>query len=84
MADRSTAMAELQDKALAHADASMAHAIRSIDRTLGTGFAQRHPELIAAYMNTVARGVANALDSSRLAALADARNRGSEDSARAA
>jgi DNA-binding phage protein len=54
-ADRITASAEtLMKQAALTADYYLSQAIEDIDNRLGEGFAGKHPELIAAYMQAAA------------------------------
>jgi hypothetical protein len=43
------------------ADTFLSHAIKDIDATLGEGFAKKHPELIAAYIQTCAIDLGTAI-----------------------
>lgn len=45
----------LLNQAWKTADTYMAHGRRCIDETFGEGYAEKHPELLAAFMNTSVR-----------------------------
>jgi len=56
MKNRITASAEtLLDQATDTADEYLAQAIKSIDKRFGKGYAQQHPELVAAFMKVAAQ-----------------------------
>lgn len=56
------------------AEEYLRHAIDSIDAFMGPGYASKHPELIAAYMQTAAIDCATAVFGSHITLLAETLN----------